>query len=103
MTKNNGDVFIAQSKEGEIKAKLTELERWKSRQVYKEVESTSLESISLRWITNFAGLNHELKLVSVHVASKRNRTTALIAQLAQEKAYDNVYTLCITKVASHLH
>ena len=31
------EVFIAQSKEEEVKAKLTELEQWKCRQVYKEV------------------------------------------------------------------
>ena len=38
--KSINEVFIAQSKEEEIKAKLTELEQWKSRQVYKEVEDT---------------------------------------------------------------
>lgn len=34
-------VFIAQSKEEEIKVKMTELEQWESRQVYKEVEDTN--------------------------------------------------------------
>ena len=38
--KSINEVFIAQSKEEEIKTKLTELEQWKSRQVYKEVEDT---------------------------------------------------------------
>ena len=45
--KSINEVFIAQSKEEEIKAKLTELEQWKSRQVYKEVEDTGQECISL--------------------------------------------------------
>ena len=44
------EVFIAQSKEEEIKAKLTELEQWKSKQVYKEVEDTGQECVSLCWI-----------------------------------------------------
>ena len=44
------EVFITQSKEKETKAKLTELEQWKSRQACKEVEETGQEFISLCWV-----------------------------------------------------
>ena len=75
------EVFIAQSKEEEIKAKLTELEQWKSKQVYKEVEDTGQECVSLCWIIMSKIITY------VHMASKRNRTTILTAQLSQKKAY----------------
>ena len=43
------EVFIAQPKEEEIKAKLTKQEQCKSRQVQKEVEDTDQECILLCW------------------------------------------------------
>ena len=53
------EVFIVQSKEEEIKAKLTELEQWKSRQVYKEVEDTGQECISLHWVIKSKIINNK--------------------------------------------
>ena len=53
------EVFIAHSKEDEIIAKLIELEYWKSRQVYKEVEDTFQKCFSLWWVIKSKIINNK--------------------------------------------
>ena len=53
------EVFIAHSKEDEIIAKLIELEYWKSRQVYKEVEDTFQKCFSLCWVKKSKIINNK--------------------------------------------
>ena len=51
-----GDEFLSLSQR--IK-KLRELEQWKSRQAYKEVEDTGQEFISLRWVIKSKIINNK--------------------------------------------
>ena len=53
------EVFIAHSKEDENIAKLIELEYWKSRQVYKEVEDTFQKCFSLCWVKKSKIINNK--------------------------------------------
>ena len=44
------EIYIAQSKSDELKAKEAELNQWKVRHVYEEIEDCSKDCISLRWV-----------------------------------------------------
>ena len=87
--KTNDEVFIAQSKEEEIKAKLTELEQCKSRQVYKGVEDTGQECISLCWVVKSKIIDSkpETKAHLCACGFEEEQNYCTDSQLAQEKAY----------------
>ena len=44
------EVLFSQNKEEEYNAKLKELEQWKSRNVYTEINDDGQECVSLRWV-----------------------------------------------------
>ena len=69
-----GKVLLSQSKDEELNAKLNELEQWKSKGVYTEIEDKGQECISLCWV-----------IKSKLIDSKPGTKTRLCAQGFEEK------------------
>ena len=90
------EVFIAQSKEEEIKAKLTELEHWKSREVYKEVKDTGQECIPFCWVIKLKIINNKpgtkTRLYAHGFEEERNYPTD--SPTCSRECLQIMYTLC---------
>ena len=63
------EILLSQNKDQELQAKLTELDQWKVRWVYDEVDDLRQECISLRWVMKSKIIDNKMGVkaqLSVH-------------------------------------